>query len=273
MLALLHFYWAAGGKWGAAAANPEKNGARAFEPGPIACIAVALLLLSAAAVLLARMGLDRNILPRFVGRLGVWALFAVFFVRAIGDFRMVGFTKRSAPGSRFARLDTLLFSPLCLALAAGCLVVALSGNERDRLASERTGDQARTQVIELLNTQAAAWNRGDFEAFCSIYADDTLFISPSGLTRGRAAVEARYRAKYPDAARRGTLTFEIIETRPVTGVEFTPPGDARPSRVHGISVVARWTLSYPGKPAAAGLTLLNLVPNGSSWSIVQDASM
>jgi len=40
----------------------------------------------------------------------------VFALRAIGDFRHVGFFKR-VRGCRFARLDTLAYSPLCTALA------------------------------------------------------------------------------------------------------------------------------------------------------------
>ena len=44
----------------------------------------------------------------------------------------------------------------------------------------------------LLETQAAAWNRGDLEAFCSVYAEDALFLTAFGLTKGRAEVLARY---------------------------------------------------------------------------------
>jgi hypothetical protein len=45
------------------------------------------------------------------------------FARAIGEFKYVGFFKR-VRGSRFARRDTLLYSPLCLWLAAGVAFVA-----------------------------------------------------------------------------------------------------------------------------------------------------
>ena len=48
---------------------------------------------------------------------------APVLMRAIGDFRYVGFFKR-VRGSRFARMDTTLYSPLCLALAAGVAAVA-----------------------------------------------------------------------------------------------------------------------------------------------------
>jgi hypothetical protein len=49
-------------------------------------------------------------------------------------------------------------------------------------------------------------------------------------------------------------------------------GDAVPSRIHAVSVVARWTLRRPGQPDATGLTLLVLRPAGGAWQIVQDAS-
>jgi hypothetical protein len=37
--------------------------------------------------------------------------------------------------------------------------------------------------------------------------------------------------------------------------------------------VARWSLAYPDKPTASGLTLLVLHRSGDRWLIVQDASM
>ena len=55
-----------------------------------------------------------------------WALVVVAVVlllRAVGDFRLVGFFKKIT-GSRFARLDTLVFSPLCVVLGLSLLVVA-----------------------------------------------------------------------------------------------------------------------------------------------------
>ena len=94
----------------------------------------------------------------------------------------------------------------------------------------------------------------------SAYAEDATFVSPTGLTRGRQAVLDRYRKRYPDKAAMGTLSLEVVEIRLVRGNA-------------GASVVARWTLSYPEKPAAAGLTLLVLHPRGDAWVIVQDASM
>ena len=53
-----------------------------------------------------------------------WVLAAAMLLRALGDFRYVGFFKRVRTG-RFAELDTKFYTPLCLALAAGAGWTAL----------------------------------------------------------------------------------------------------------------------------------------------------
>jgi uncharacterized protein (TIGR02246 family) len=115
------------------------------------------------------------------------------------------------------------------------------------------------EVGRLLHDQSAAWNRGDLEAFCAVYAEDATFVSPSGLTTGRQAVLDRYRKKYVDKEGMGSLTLDVKEMR------AQPPA--------GASVVARWTLTWPDKPKAQGLTLLVLTRTPDGWRIVQDASM
>lgn len=119
---------------------------------------------------------------------------------------------------------------------------------------------ARTEIERLLAVQARAWSRGDLEAFCSVYAEDATFIAPSGMTRGRQAVLDRYRAKYRDKTGMGTLTLTVLETR-----ELASPGSA--------SAIARWTLTWPDRPKAEGLTLLVFTRTKDGWRILQDASM
>jgi len=146
----------------------------------------------------------------------------------------------------------------------------------DRMAALRRAKDAQAAVEALLKTQADAWNRGDLDTFTSVYADDASFLSPTGLTQGRQQVLERYRRRYPDRKAMGTLSLEIVEVRPAQGIEVTTLGDARPSRVHGVSIAARWRLAYPDQPekkTAEGLTLLVLRRHGDSWEIVQDASM
>jgi hypothetical protein len=126
-LAALHVAWAFGGRWGASVAVPEVDGRPAFRPSRAATLVVALLLGAAAAIIAMRASTDpgpsdASWLPRLV-RIGTWTLSAVFALRAVGNFDTFGFFK-VARDTPFARYDTLLFSPLCAAIALGCIVVA-----------------------------------------------------------------------------------------------------------------------------------------------------
>ena len=123
-LAGLHLYWAAGGRWKVSAAVPEVGGARLFSPGPLACAAVGAALLCAAFFVscAARLWLGDGV-PHAVSRMGTAAVAIVFMARAVGDLRYVGFFKR-VRGTRFASLDTRIYSPLCLALGAASAVIA-----------------------------------------------------------------------------------------------------------------------------------------------------
>lgn len=117
---------------------------------------------------------------------------------------------------------------------------------------------ARHPAVAVLKRQALAWSRGDIDAFCAAYAEDALFVTPSGLTRGREAVRSRYKSKYPDAAAMGTLTLEPVDLR--------DGGDT-------VAVAAKWTLTYPDRPAATGWTLIVLHEVAGKWMVMQDASM
>jgi uncharacterized protein (TIGR02246 family) len=174
-------------------------------------------------------------------------------------------------GHRFASADEVLRDPVFGDPPA--FVAEHGPGLWSRMAHLHEETDARWAITRLLDDQSAAWSRGDLDAFCSVYAGDALFISPSGATRGREAVLERYRTRYPDRAAMGALRLEIDEIRPIWGIEVTSAGDAVPGRIQGASVAARWTLSYPDRPAATGRTLLVLRREGSRWLIVQDASM
>jgi len=118
---------------------------------------------------------------------------------------------------------------------------------------------AEREIRSLLAGQAAAWSRGDLDAFCAVYAADATFVSPSGVSKGREVIRERYRKKYPGKSGMGALTLEVQEVRLL--------GEAA-------AVVGRWTLTWPDKPAATGSTALVLqAKKDGSWEIVQDASM
>ena len=98
------------------AAIPEQDGEPLLRPTAIGTLAVAVALLGGACMVAARAGwLGPNAYPGTIS-FAVVAFALIFAVRAVGDFRYVGFFKRIR-GSRFARMDTLYYSPLCAALA------------------------------------------------------------------------------------------------------------------------------------------------------------
>jgi hypothetical protein len=125
-LAVLHLYWAVGGQLGLPGAVPTVGDRPVFEPGALFAIVIAAFLVAAAMLTAQRGGLLLLGLPERLARLGTWGLAFVFAVRAIGEFRYVGFFKR-VRGTLFARRDSLVYSPLCVvisALAAGLAILA-----------------------------------------------------------------------------------------------------------------------------------------------------
>ena len=110
MIALLHVYWAAGGRWGIENAAPtDENGRRFMNTNVVACLVVAAGL--------ALFGAYYVMLPAGIWAVAGWIIPSIFFIRAVGDFRYVGFFKK-VKSSTFAELDTKFFSPLCLMIAA-----------------------------------------------------------------------------------------------------------------------------------------------------------
>lgn len=124
-IAALHVYWAFGGRWGARVAVPEVDGRPAFRPSRVATLTVAFLLAAAATIVAMRSnGMSGQGDAHWVVRVGAWTLAVVFVARAIGNFDTFGFFK-AVRDTAFARYDTVLFSPLCVAIGLGCILVAL----------------------------------------------------------------------------------------------------------------------------------------------------
>jgi hypothetical protein len=123
VLALWHFRMALLPASGAGGAVPSVEGRPLFVPSARTTVAVGLVLLVFAGLVAATGGLVHlGISPRLLS----WASLALslgLLARAIAEFEYVGFFKR-VRGSRFAKLDTLLYSPLCLLLALAVAFVA-----------------------------------------------------------------------------------------------------------------------------------------------------
>lgn len=123
LLSLLHLYWATGGRFGRGVAVPTAGGERLLNPSPLGTILVAAALFAAVLVVLGRLKIWGGGVPRWIFYVGTWVIAVLFLLRTIGDFRYVGFFK-SVSGTDFARWDTILFSPLCLFIAAAAFLVS-----------------------------------------------------------------------------------------------------------------------------------------------------
>jgi ketosteroid isomerase-like protein len=123
-------------------------------------------------------------------------------------------------------------------------------------ASEQSPD-ALGAIHSVIRAQQAAWNRGDIDGFMNGYArsPSTIFVSEDEVRRGWETVRERYREKYFDSTKMGTLTFsetEITSLSPDAAV-----------------VLGRWKLQRSNDQPHGRFTLIfKRLPEG--WRIVHD---
>lgn len=126
-------------------------------------------------------------------------------------------------------------------------------------ASGRRGDNPAlaAQLGGILDDQAAAWNRGDIDAFMTAYwRSPELTFSSAGQTHaGWQATYDRYRARYPTPERMGTLTFDVDAVRPL-------------GRDHAL-LLGRWRLARAPDPVGGNFTLL-WARTADGWRIIHD---
>src|ERR1041385_3641894 len=68
-------------------------------------------------------------------------------------------------------------------------------------------------IRQVMDAQAAAWNRGDIAGYMDGYdrSPDTVFVSGDRVTRGWQTVLERYQKAYDSREKMGTLTFSDLE--------------------------------------------------------------
>lgn len=115
-LGIIHFYWAKGGKWGFKNAIPTKeNGDLVMNPKTIDSIMVGVYLTIIAVFYLSQLNFFEINFPNWTSYI-LWIVPSIFFLRAVGDFKYIGFFKQIKT-TLFAKWDTQLFSPLCFVLS------------------------------------------------------------------------------------------------------------------------------------------------------------
>ena len=126
IISLLHFFWGLGGRWGLAQSLPtNEQGETVLKPDAMACFVVAFGLLCMSVYVFGFSKMINLPLPNLVSKYGIWVIALIFLARAIGDFNYVGFSKKIKT-TRFAMLDTLYYSPLCLYLGLTSILIALT---------------------------------------------------------------------------------------------------------------------------------------------------
>jgi uncharacterized protein (TIGR02246 family) len=113
------------------------------------------------------------------------------------------------------------------------------------------------EIQSVLNAQQDAWNRGDIDAFMNGYAQSasTVFVSEDEVRRGWETVRDRYRIRYSDRAKMGTLSFSDIE------ITMLSPDAA--------VVLGLWRLKRANDEPHGRFTLIfKRLPEG--WRIVHD---
>ena len=124
-------------------------------------------------------------------------------------------------------------------------------------AAPKQNASAVAQIRSVLRTQQEAWNRGDIDEFMNGYArsKSTIFISEDTLRRGWETVRDRYRKKYSDRTKMGTLTFSDLEITPLS--------------LDSAMVLGRWRLERENDRPHGRFTLL-FRKTVDGWRIVLD---
>ncbi len=138
---------------------------------------------------------------------------------------------------------------ICLTIP--CIVAAIVGS------TSLSAQSPQSEVAAVLKMQQDAWNRGDIDAFMDGYwrSDETVFVSGDEVTRGWQKVMNRYKKKYSDRAKMGTLTF--------SGTEITTLG------VDAAVVLGRWKLKRASDNPHGRFTLI-FRHFSTGWKIVHD---
>ena len=153
-----------------------------------------------------------------------------------------------------------LLPSIAIALLATAASCAPRGAAAPAPAGGDEASRLHEELTSMLADGAAAWNRGDLDAFMADYVpgERTSFVTNQGVLHGLDEIRARYAPRFAPGGVRDSLSFERIET------DWLAPGVAYMNAVYvlsrGDSVVAR------------GPTSLVLLRHEGRWRIVHDHS-
>jgi len=125
--------------------------------------------------------------------------------------------------------------------------------------SHAQGDKDSKQILDLLEAQRQAWNRGSLEEFMHGYweSDSLMYIGSKGINYGYQQALNSYKKNYGDTARMGKLTFDIIKVKKLSPEYYW--------------VLGKWSLKRSVGDAGGHFTLLFQKIKGQ-WVVIADHS-
>lgn len=120
----------------------------------------------------------------------------------------------------------------------------------------------QAEIKAVLAASDAAWSAGDIDRFMEDYwkSENLRFASGGNVNRGWQTTIDGYKARYPDTAAMGNLSYADME------IDVLSPTDAL--------VFARWTLTRESAEDIGGLYTLHMkrmdTASGPRWLIVSD---
>jgi hypothetical protein len=145
-------------------------------------------------------------------------------------------------------------------LAAVATIVTLAGCAAHGGNPTRARADLTAEVTTMFARSAAAWNRGDLDAFMTDYlpGDRTTYVTSRGIIHGPSAIRERYAPRFAPGGVHDSLSFEGIE------VDSLAPGV--------LNVIAYYVLARGDSIVARGPTSLVMVRDSGRLRIVHDHS-
>ncbi len=129
-LSVLHFYWGFGGRfWYNDVLPTNSTGSQQLNPSTTATLIIAFGLLLFALITITNHRLFNRYNQKTFFHYGTLAIAIIFLIRAIGDFKFIGFFK-TVKFTRFGINDTQIFSPLCLFISLLSVLIFLFSRNR-----------------------------------------------------------------------------------------------------------------------------------------------
>ncbi len=126
IISAFHFYWALSDR--EVDLNyviPHVDGKPVFVPTRLGSASIGVLLLGASVLILLNAYNFAPFIPGILYKGALGALSVIMLIRAVGDFKLIGFFKKIKSG-KFADMDTKFYSPLCLYLCFSCIYLLLN---------------------------------------------------------------------------------------------------------------------------------------------------